>query len=71
MPCMSPGESLGTEQAVGQIFDYASFMWDGTDMWPTPADFGVASTLHPPAVVSPVCAPASPTVCRVFPSDVV
>lgn len=52
MPCLSPGESLGAEQAVDQMFDYASFMWDGGDMWPTSTDFGVASALPPPTVPS-------------------
>ena len=62
VPCMSPGESLGAEQAVDQMFDYASFMWDGADMWPASTDFGVVSTLQPPTVVSPMRALLSTTV---------
>lgn len=61
VPCTSPSDSLGAEQAVDQMFDYASFMWDGADMWPASTDFGAASTLPPPAVVSSACAPVSAT----------
>lgn len=70
MPCMSPGESLGAEQAVDQMFDYASFMWDGADMWPAPTDFGAASALHPPTVVSSACATMATAVYMVFAGDV-
>lgn len=51
---LSPGAALinPAPNAVNQVFDYASFLWDGSDAWRPVSDPGSTVNFEPQVMVS-------------------